>query len=74
MGARIKSIDALLSEAQVKAWVGRHGREPVLAALRGAADDVRESARRGSAADTQEALDAAVMAEAAARLTARAVS
>jgi len=74
MGLRIPSIDVLLRRPGVTGWVETHGRAPVVAALRGAADDVRARLGHAGAPATQAALDAAVIDGAGARLAARGVS
>jgi len=71
MAPRIRSIDSLLSEQAVTQWVAVHGRERVVAALREAADGVRQDLRAGRPPESQDALDRAVLDAAAARLESR---
>ena len=72
MGIRVRSIDWLLGQPAVTAWIETHGRGPVVAALRAAADDVRARTREeGAEPLSQDALDRAVLDAAAARLSAR---
>jgi L-seryl-tRNA(Ser) seleniumtransferase len=73
MRVRIKSIDWLLGQQKPQAWIAAHGREPVVAALRHAAEEVRRTLGDGAPA-MQDALDAAVLQAAEARLTSRAQS
>src|SRR5688500_16328063 len=66
MGSRrISSIDALLQRGEAQAWIARHGRGVVVAALREAAEAVRH------AGGPQDAPDEAVMARAGHALAAR---
>jgi L-seryl-tRNA(Ser) seleniumtransferase len=74
MAFRVKSIDSLLSEPQAAGWIDRHGRAPVVAALRDAAAFIRDTMQGAGAPATQDALDTAVMARAAALLDSRAAS
>jgi L-seryl-tRNA(Ser) seleniumtransferase len=74
MAVRVKSIDTLLSQPEVRGWIARHGRDATVAALRTSAEAVRAGLRQENAARTQDAVDAAVLEGAAALLASRAQS
>ncbi|MEX2270487.1 MAG: L-seryl-tRNA(Sec) selenium transferase [Vicinamibacterales bacterium] len=71
---RIPSIDALLAAMEPRAWIQRHGRPAVVAALREAAAVVRDEMRGGSAPSAQQDIERRLSELALNRLEARALS
>ena len=71
---RISSIDTLLAREDSLAWIARHGRPAVVAALREAAAGVRAELAKGGDSAAQDAIDTRVMALASSGLATRAQS
>lgn len=67
---RLPGVDVLLADERVAAWVEARGREPVARALRGALEDRRRRLSAGGEPLSSEALRAAVLDDAEARLEA----